>query len=219
MAEDHLQVVGAQGAPKIGGVVQERGDAPPVCPESLRVKERPDRMKGGAKPAEVKPAPPPEPEVEMDSDRDGDGIVDRLDKCPDKPETKNSFEDEDGCPDQIPAALKQFSGSVQGVNFKSGSADILPQSLRILDAAAKAFAEFPALKVEIQGHTDDVPPGKGGKFADLTLSSTGSGLFSALGTWICGSLRSLFGATTLSIAGIDIRYVASAFASSSVIRL
>jgi outer membrane protein OmpA-like peptidoglycan-associated protein len=164
--EDRLQVVGAQGGPKIGGVVQERGDAPPVCPESLRVKERPDRMKGGAKPAEVKPAPPPEPEVEMDADRDGDGILDADDKCPDQPETKNSFEDEDGCPDQIPAALKQFSGSVQGVNFKSGSADILPQSLRILDAAAKAFTEFPALKVEIQGHTDDLPPGKGGAFAD-----------------------------------------------------
>jgi outer membrane protein OmpA-like peptidoglycan-associated protein len=167
--EERLQIVGAQGAPKIGGVVQERtDDATPVCPESLRVKERAEAMKAGAKPvAEIKAAPEPEPEVEMGPvDKDGDDIADADDKCPDQPETKNSYQDEDGCPDTIPAALKKFSGSVQGVNFKSGSADILPQSLRVLDGAAKAFAEFPDLKVEIQGHTDDVPPGKGGAFPD-----------------------------------------------------
>jgi outer membrane protein OmpA-like peptidoglycan-associated protein len=33
------------------------------------------------------------------SDRDGDGIPDELDKCPDEPEDKDGFEDEDGCPD------------------------------------------------------------------------------------------------------------------------
>jgi outer membrane protein OmpA-like peptidoglycan-associated protein len=33
------------------------------------------------------------------SDRDGDGIPDGLDKCPDEPEDKDGFEDEDGCPD------------------------------------------------------------------------------------------------------------------------
>ena len=32
-------------------------------------------------------------------DRDGDGIPDNLDKCPDDPEDKDGFEDEDGCPD------------------------------------------------------------------------------------------------------------------------
>jgi outer membrane protein OmpA-like peptidoglycan-associated protein len=32
-------------------------------------------------------------------DRDGDGIKDDLDKCPDEPEDKDQFEDEDGCPD------------------------------------------------------------------------------------------------------------------------
>ena len=167
--EERLQIVGAQGPPKIGGVVQERTDDPvPVCPESMKVKQRADKMKAGEQPvAEVKPAPEPEPEVEMGpSDKDGDDIADADDKCPDQPETKNSYQDEDGCPDTIPAALKKFSGSVQGVNFKSGSAEILPQSLRILDGAAKAFAEFPDLKVEIQGHTDDVPPAKGGAFAD-----------------------------------------------------
>lgn len=32
-------------------------------------------------------------------DKDGDGLPDNVDKCPDKPETYNGFEDEDGCPD------------------------------------------------------------------------------------------------------------------------
>ena len=32
-------------------------------------------------------------------DRDGDGIPDNVDKCPNEPEDKDGFEDEDGCPD------------------------------------------------------------------------------------------------------------------------
>ena len=32
-------------------------------------------------------------------DRDGDGIYDNVDQCPDDPEDKDEFEDEDGCPD------------------------------------------------------------------------------------------------------------------------
>jgi hypothetical protein len=38
-------------------------------------------------------SPQPEP------DRDGDGIVDVLDRCPDQPEDRDGWEDEDGCPD------------------------------------------------------------------------------------------------------------------------
>jgi outer membrane protein OmpA-like peptidoglycan-associated protein len=40
---------------------------------------------------------PPPPEVERD--RDGDGIIDSRDKCPDAPEDKDGFEDQDGCPE------------------------------------------------------------------------------------------------------------------------
>ncbi|HEU4731898.1 MAG TPA: OmpA family protein, partial [Kofleriaceae bacterium] len=34
-----------------------------------------------------------------DGDADGDGIPDSIDKCPNEPEDKDGFEDEDGCPD------------------------------------------------------------------------------------------------------------------------
>ncbi len=33
------------------------------------------------------------------SDRDGDGILDKNDACPDNPEDRDQFDDEDGCPD------------------------------------------------------------------------------------------------------------------------
>jgi outer membrane protein OmpA-like peptidoglycan-associated protein len=44
--------------------------------------------------AAIPPPPPP-----VDGDRDGDGIADSRDKCPDAPEDKDEFEDQDGCPD------------------------------------------------------------------------------------------------------------------------
>ncbi|HEY0096440.1 MAG TPA: OmpA family protein, partial [Archangium sp.] len=34
---------------------------------------------------------------------DGDGFPDGADKCPNAPETRNGHEDEDGCPDEVPA--------------------------------------------------------------------------------------------------------------------
>src|SRR5262249_57152840 len=33
------------------------------------------------------------------ADRDGDGVPDRDDLCPDEPEDRDGFQDEDGCPD------------------------------------------------------------------------------------------------------------------------
>jgi OOP family OmpA-OmpF porin len=105
-----------------------------------------------------------------DKDTDGDGIVDRLDKCPDQPETKNGFQDADGCPDEIPEKLRQFTGAIQGINFQSGDANLAPSSNVTLDKAVAVLTEFKDIKLEIQGHTDDVPL-KSKKFADnLALS-------------------------------------------------
>ncbi len=42
---------------------------------------------------------PARPLVPVMGDRDGDGLKDNADKCPDEPEDKDGFEDEDGCPD------------------------------------------------------------------------------------------------------------------------
>ncbi len=92
-----------------------------------------------------------------DLDNDGDGIPDAQDKCPNDPETKNGFEDADGCPDTLPDKVKKFSGAIQGINFKTGSAELLATSNKVLDQAVAVLNEFPQVKIEIQGHTDDVP--------------------------------------------------------------
>jgi OOP family OmpA-OmpF porin len=89
-------------------------------------------------------------------DNDGDGIPDAQDKCPNQPETKNGYQDADGCPDEIPEKVKAFTGVIQGINFKSGGADLAPQSLPVLDKAVAVMTEFKDVKLEIGGHTDDV---------------------------------------------------------------
>lgn len=39
------------------------------------------------------------PKAGSDGDADGDGLSDKLDNCPNQPEDKDRFEDQDGCPD------------------------------------------------------------------------------------------------------------------------
>jgi len=89
-----------------------------------------------------------------DPDNDGDGIPDNIDKCPNEPETFNHYKDEDGCPDEVPPEVKKFTGVIEGINFKTASAEILPGSFAILDRALKVLQDFPEVNLEISGHTD-----------------------------------------------------------------
>ncbi len=88
-----------------------------------------------------------------DPDNDKDGIPDTADKCPNEPETKNGYQDEDGCPDEVPVAVKAFTGVVKGINFRRNSADIKASSFPLLKQAVTVFKNYPALRVEISGHT------------------------------------------------------------------
>jgi outer membrane protein OmpA-like peptidoglycan-associated protein/opacity protein-like surface antigen len=90
-----------------------------------------------------------------DPDNDKDGVVDEKDKCPNEPETKNGYQDEDGCPDEVPAPVKKFTGVIKGINFRRNSADIKASSFPLLKEAVSVFKEYPALRVEISGHTSD----------------------------------------------------------------
>ncbi|HRI52519.1 MAG TPA: OmpA family protein [Pseudomonadota bacterium] len=89
-----------------------------------------------------------------DADGDGDGVVDRLDTCPTQAETRNGYKDDDGCPDELPAAVKQFTGTIQGVSFQASSAILTTESLTVLDAAVKVLKDNPSVRIEIAGHTD-----------------------------------------------------------------
>jgi OOP family OmpA-OmpF porin len=101
-----------------------------------------------------------------DTDNDKDGVLDAVDKCPTQPETVNHYKDEDGCPDDIPAEVKKFTGVIEGINFKTNSAQILPGSYAVLDNALKVLQDFPDVNLEISGHTDS----KGRDSYNLSLS-------------------------------------------------
>jgi outer membrane protein OmpA-like peptidoglycan-associated protein len=127
------------------------GVAPHGCPPS-------DRDKDGF--LDEVDACPDQPGVAPDGcplrDTDGDGILDKDDKCVTEPETRNGWEDTDGCPDEIPKAITKFTGVIKGIYFDFNKATIKKNSAPTLDAAAKIFKEYPGLKVEVSGHTDDV---------------------------------------------------------------
>ena len=103
------------------------------------------------------PVPPVCPACEAPNpDPDGDGIIAPEDKCPTTAETKNGFQDADGCPDEIPEEVKKFTGTMEGIKFEFASAVIAPASYPVLDGAAKTLQDYPDLRVLISGHTDNV---------------------------------------------------------------
>lgn len=132
---------------------QEPGVAPDGCPIG-------DRDEDGF-PDDVD-ACPDEPGIEPDGcpdlDPDKDGILDPDDKCPTEPETKNGFEDEDGCPDEVPAELQAFAGTLEGVYFEVNKAVLRPQSKAKLDETVEVLKKYPDTRIEISGHTDSTGP-------------------------------------------------------------
>ncbi|WP_181234491.1 OmpA family protein [Enhygromyxa salina] len=88
-------------------------------------------------------------------DQDGDGIPDSIDACKTKPETENGFEDEDGCPDEIPTEMREFSGIIEGIEFPTDSSEITDATKPVLDRAIKVLKDYPDIRIEIVGHTDN----------------------------------------------------------------
>jgi OOP family OmpA-OmpF porin len=89
-------------------------------------------------------------------DTDGDGILDPDDDCDDEPETWNKFEDGDGCPDEIPEEIVKFTGTIEGIRFETGKSKIRRSSRPTLDEAVGVLKKWPALRLEVVGHTDNV---------------------------------------------------------------
>jgi OmpA-OmpF porin, OOP family len=140
----------------IGVLISERLDAAPglSCPAGTEVKPHAGKSPTGpAVGIVVQPPVDTKPIASVDDDDDGIANVD--DKCVDQGETKNGYQDDDGCPDSVPAPLRQFSGVVKGINFKKGSAEIDKKSFKVLNKSASALLGFPDLAIEVQGHTDD----------------------------------------------------------------
>jgi len=112
--------------------------------------------------------------VVAEKDSDNDGVPDRADKCPDTPAGVKV--DANGCPvdsdnDGVPDYMDKCPGSPAGatvnaegcvikitlnVQFDSGKAVVKSQYLPELEQFAQALKQKPEVKVEIEGHTDNV---------------------------------------------------------------
>ena len=157
----------ADACPDQPGAAANRG-----CPDSDDdgVPDNIDKCVDVQGPPEYEGCPPPPPDADADGtpdaddlcvndpgpkhtkgcpDQDGDGVVDAKDKCPTQP----GVIEEKGC---LPKVIqRKFSGSVRGINFETGSATIKKASFRLLDEAVKVFSQYPFLRIDITGHTDD----------------------------------------------------------------
>jgi outer membrane protein OmpA-like peptidoglycan-associated protein len=99
-------------------------------------------------------------------DADDDGVPDPTDECIKKPETDNGYEDEDGCPDEVPKQLTGVTGVMPGITFETNSAKITRESRPTLDETVKVLKANPKYDVSIEGHTDDT----GGRDYNVELS-------------------------------------------------
>ena len=80
----------------------------------------------------------------LDDDDDNDGVPNSIDDCtdtaPGEPVTAT------GC--------AMFGGVLEGVNFASGSDQLLDEAQVVLNDAADVLLNDPSLTVEVQAHTD-----------------------------------------------------------------
>jgi OOP family OmpA-OmpF porin len=90
-----------------------------------------------------------------EADRDGDGFWDDQDSCPDEAETANGYQDQDGCADELPEAVKAFTGVIKGITFDTNKDTIRKSSFPTLDRAVDVLSEHPDVRIQVIGHTDN----------------------------------------------------------------
>ncbi len=84
-------------------------------------------------------------------DRDKDGINDEEDKCPDVPGVKEN----NGCPVIKEEVVKKVATSAKNIFFETGKAKLLAKSFKSLNDVSAILKEDAALKLDIEGHTDN----------------------------------------------------------------
>ncbi|WP_193771287.1 OmpA family protein [Candidatus Magnetaquicoccus inordinatus] len=109
-------------------------------------------------PAAPPPPPPPPPAKQPPGDEDGDGVTDDLDQCPGTP--KGAPVNKVGC------------WVVKNLNFRTNSAQIESKDASGLRETLVVLQKNPNLKVEIQGHTDNVGKAPYNKKLSLARANT-----------------------------------------------
>jgi|GEM_PF-3366 len=95
-------------------------------------------------------------------DADKDGIADDEDKCP----TVAGPASNGGCPVIEQETIRKVAVAAQNILFATGKSTLLKPSFKSLDAVADILKQYPDLKLDIDGFTDNT--GKDGK--NLALS-------------------------------------------------
>ncbi len=85
-------------------------------------------------------------------DTDGDGVNDEEDKCPTIPGVKEN----QGCPLIQEEIKKKVDYAATNILFVTGSYKLAAKSYKGLDAVAKILEDNPAMKLSIDGHTDNI---------------------------------------------------------------
>lgn len=96
-------------------------------------------------------------------DKDGDGINDEEDKCPVTPGTKANG----GCAEIQKEIIEKVAYAAKRIQFKFAKAELLPESMKVLDEVVGILLKNPELKLEIEGHTSS----EGRYDANMKLSS------------------------------------------------
>jgi outer membrane protein OmpA-like peptidoglycan-associated protein len=95
-------------------------------------------------------------------DTDNDGVPDEEDKCPTVPGPKEN----NGCPVIKEETLKKIDYAANNIYFATGKWVLLSKSFKGLDEVVKILNETPQLKLDIDGHTDNI----GSEASNLKLS-------------------------------------------------
>jgi len=111
--------------------------------------------------------PSPDPTLNgCPPDTDGDGILDDVDACPREKGLPDPDPQKNGCPAKVRVTEKEIV-ILEQVQFKTGSAVILPASDDLLEQVANVLTEHPEIqRIEVQGHTDN----RGGRRYNKKLS-------------------------------------------------
>ena len=81
-------------------------------------------------------------------DADGDGIADADDVCP----QEDGAGSEDGCPAVEQTTLESLGADI---SFETASATLTDESKELLDVVASILKKYPAVKLLVEGHTDN----------------------------------------------------------------
>jgi len=89
-------------------------------------------------------------------DTDKDGINDEEDSCKDVPGIRQLH----GCPPPLEQIKAKLDSAAKNIFFKTGSHELLPASFPALDTVVNILKNYPAAKIQIEGHTDNVGAAK-----------------------------------------------------------